>query len=251
MSKYTTEVRFICETLAGFDTSQGYGKVKDIIEDSWDKVFDFDFPIFDEEYRSVICKKILMHYYTREIGLETVGLWKLKLETLMNEIMPYYNERYKSMLMKYELFKDADYYTEHQGSGKGESADDSVLSKYNDGTTSGRRTRGREETDYNIFSDTPQGALTNVNNETYLTDARKIMVNEDEGISYSEDRHDSGESTGNSTHNFSNTDEYVDHVYGKFPGKTYPALIREFRENIINVDVEVIDALKQLFMLVW
>ena len=47
MSKYTTELRFICETLAGYDTSQGYDKVGDIIDDCWDKIFDFNFPIFD------------------------------------------------------------------------------------------------------------------------------------------------------------------------------------------------------------
>ena len=45
MSKYTTELRFICESLAGYDSSQGYGKVSEIIENSWDKIFDFDFPL--------------------------------------------------------------------------------------------------------------------------------------------------------------------------------------------------------------
>ena len=56
MSEYTTEVRFICETLAGYDMSQGYGKVSEILDNSWYKVFDFNFPIFDEAYRSVLCK---------------------------------------------------------------------------------------------------------------------------------------------------------------------------------------------------
>ena len=124
MSKYTTEVRFICETLAGFDMSQGYGKVSDILDNSWNKVFDFDFPIFDETYRSVLCKKILMHYYTREIGLETVGLWKLKLETKMNEIMPYYNKLYQTETYNFNPLYDTDYSKTHEGEDAGNSTDD-------------------------------------------------------------------------------------------------------------------------------
>ena len=92
MSKYTTEVRFICEQAADYDASQNYAKVSEIIDKAIPKVFDFDFPIFDETYRNVLCTKILKHYYTREICEETVGLWKLRLDTRLNEIMPFYNK---------------------------------------------------------------------------------------------------------------------------------------------------------------
>ena len=84
MSKYTTEVRFICEQASGLTESTG--DYKTVIERARTKIFDFDFPIYKESYRSVLETKILKHYYTREIGLETVGLWKLKLnqKTHMN-----------------------------------------------------------------------------------------------------------------------------------------------------------------------
>ena len=251
MSKYTTEVRFICETLAGYDTSQGYGKVSDIIGKSWDKVFDFDFPIFDEEYRSVLCKKILMHYYTREIGLETVGLWKLKLETLMNEIMPYYNQMYKSTLHDFDPFIDADYTKEHEGSNAG-----NAKSNGNDtGTRTGTVTDNGGGTDNNtrwdVYSDTPQGALTNVENETYLTDARRITDNGSNTRNNTRTYNEGTGSTKTTNNDYSNTDEYLEHIKGKFPGKTYTSMLREYRENIINVDMQVIDSLKDLFMKVW
>ena len=102
MSKYTTEVRYICENYANQTESKGYNSVQSILDDSWDKVFDFDFPIFDENYREPLCKKILKHFYTREIGEETVGLWKLRLDDRMNEIMPYYNKLYESELISIE-----------------------------------------------------------------------------------------------------------------------------------------------------
>lgn len=102
MAKYTTEVRSICENYANLKESKGYNSVQSILNDSWDKVFDFDFPIFDENYREPLCKKILKHFYTKEIGEETVGLWKLRLDDRMNEIMPYYNKLYESELISIE-----------------------------------------------------------------------------------------------------------------------------------------------------
>ena len=88
MSKYTTELRFICETYADLDQSKGYSDVEDIIENSRAKIFDFPYEIFDEEYKPVLEHKILRHFYTREIGQETVGLFKLQLSQKMNDIMP-------------------------------------------------------------------------------------------------------------------------------------------------------------------
>ena len=99
MSKYTTELRYICESYAKEPESVGYDDVAHVINRSWDKVFSFDFPIFDENYREGLCKKIIKHYYTREIAEETVGLWKLRLDAKMNEIMPYFNKLYDSELI--------------------------------------------------------------------------------------------------------------------------------------------------------
>ena len=91
MSKYSTEVRFICETAAGLIESKGYNDVESIIDKAVGSIFESDIPFFDNDYGIKLEKKILRHYYTREIGLETVGLWKLQLNTTMKEIMPYYN----------------------------------------------------------------------------------------------------------------------------------------------------------------
>ncbi len=109
MSNYTTEVRFICETAAGLSASEGGNSVENIIQAAIPKVFDFDFPIFDEAYRNVLETKILKHYYTREIGEETVGLWKFRLNTTLNEIMPYYNKLYNSELLDFNPLYDVNY----------------------------------------------------------------------------------------------------------------------------------------------
>lgn len=239
MSKYTTEVRFICEASCGYDISQGYGKVSDILAQSWDKIFDFDFPIFDESYRSVLCQKILKHYYTREIGFETVGLWKLKLDTAMNEIMPYYNKMYQSANLDYNPLYDTDYRRMHEG------YDESKTDVGATGDDTSLRANTSSGTAFNAYSDTPQGSLQNVRNETYLTNASK-----DTRDSTSVDTF-IGHTENDSTTKYNSIDEYIDHIVGKMPGRSYAALIKEYREALINVDMMIIDELKDLFMKLW
>lgn len=93
MSHYTTTVRAICETAAGLTSDVGYDDLAQVLNGAWNKIFEV-FPIFEEAHREILCKKILRHYYMDEIAFETVGLWKLALNTKMQEIMPKYNELY-------------------------------------------------------------------------------------------------------------------------------------------------------------
>lgn len=119
MSKYTSEIRFICESVTGHSQSVGFNDVKNVLSDAAPIIFDFDYPIFDENYRIPLETKILRHYYTREISEETYGLWKLRLEDRMNVIMPYYNQLYESALIKFDPFRDVDLTTTHTGSASG------------------------------------------------------------------------------------------------------------------------------------
>lgn len=117
MSKYTTEVRYICETYSGATESADFNRIEEILNNSWNKVFDFDFPMFDENYRQALCTKILRHFYTREIGEETVGLWKLRLDARLNDIMPYYNKLYESEALKINPLYTFNYSKTHKDSG--------------------------------------------------------------------------------------------------------------------------------------
>ena len=110
MSKYTTEVRYICETNTSHPIAgDGFNNVEEIINSSHANIFNFDYPIFDNRYRAVLEKKILRHFYTREICDETVGLWKLRMCDRLNVIMPYYNQLYESALLEFNPFYDTDY----------------------------------------------------------------------------------------------------------------------------------------------
>ena len=59
-----------------------------------------DYPIFDENYRDILNKKILDTYWFREIGFETPGKFNWYLDTTLRNIMPYYNQLYQSELLK-------------------------------------------------------------------------------------------------------------------------------------------------------
>lgn len=275
MSKYTTEVRFICESLTGHDDSTGYDDIDSIIQDAIPLIFSFDFPIFDEEYRNVLCTKILRHYYTREIGLETYGLWKLKLQTKLNEIMPYYNKLYESELYKYNPLHDVDMTTTNVGQKTGERTD--VQNDDRTNTFSGSRTSENEQTnvasnentrnsdsqDRDMYSDTPQGNLTGVDTNAYLTNFRKILGTNnttDKGNATdvsngkqttSDQNSESTKGTNTSIGKTNNTEDYVMHVFGKSAGANYAKMIKDFRDNLLNIDMDIIRDLGELFMLLW
>lgn len=137
MSKYTTELRFICETEAGYSENQGYKNVKNVLAQAAPKVFDFDFPIFDEQYRLPLEIKILRHYYTREICEETYGLWKLRLEDRLNNIMPYYNQLYKSELISFNPMYDVDVTRQHKRGNEGQTLSENIRSSVSTNTSNG------------------------------------------------------------------------------------------------------------------
>lgn len=347
MSKYTTEVRFICERYAGFSESADRAEVNDIINAAIPQIFDFDFPIWDASYKNVLCKKILRHYYTREIGCETVGLWKLRLESKLNEIMPYYNRRYETTVYEFNPLYDVDYTKTVEGTDAGTSQSGntrtfnenvketeegsiednhtgtgSVQHGYNSSDTVNEDRDRREthtgtdtitktgtETDVidrdttgthtDAYSDTPQGTVDNVLQGTYLTNFRQVLDQgtedvtdtttfnttnmetralndsavEDNSITKVKSGTDTDSETRNfkdkrdvdteknnthtgtigdaGAHEFENTKDYTEHVIGKMPGTSYMKMINELRDSLINIDMEIIEDLSDLFMKLW
>ncbi len=238
MSKYTTEVRYICEHLSGLSESKGYNDVVDIIEEARPEIFDFSYPIFNEAYKPVLETKIIKHYYTREIGMETYGLWKMKLDMKMNEIMPYYNKLYESELLKFNPFFDVDKTIVHFGD--------------NDGTShtsdSDRTNRSDSANSWNLFSDTPQGAVDGIQNayddvadNAYLTDARRITSEATSNTN----------SAGQSSRVYADRDKWAENVQGKQGVQSYSKMLLDFRKTFLNIDMMIIDELKDLFFQLW
>lgn len=222
MSIYTTEVRYICEFENGLDESKGYNDIETIITTAAPKIFNFDFPIFDESYRLPLEKKILKHFYTREIGFETVGLWKLKLNAKMNEIMPYYNKLYESELIEYNPL-----YTKNM--------DRTHTNKYGSQTAGDNLTNFHDD-DWNLFSDTPQGGTDGVRTGETLTTAREQTSDRQSKTGYQ---------------SMTNTaEDYTENVTG-YDLRSPASLINEYRTTFLNIDMQIINDLEELFMQVW
>lgn len=250
MSKYTTEVRFICETASGLGESKGYADVDTIITNAIPKIFTFTFPIFDENYRTVLEKKILKHFYTREICEETVGLWKLRLDAKLNEIMPYYNKLYNSELLEFNPLytanltrkKKTDYDSNRNTSNNG-----TVNSTSN---SNGSGTGTNTNVGLDLYSDTPQGLITNVENETYLTNVGKKT---DTGNSSSTTSNSTSGNVTNSdtgTDALNSTEDYLETVIG-FEGSSASDLLIKYRDTFLNIDMMIIEDLETLFFQLW
>lgn len=247
MSKYTTEVRFICESKSGLSESKGFGSVDEVLNGSWDKIFTSKVSFFDEEYRGVLCKKILKHYYLREIGCETVGIWLLWMNTKLEEIMPYYNKLYESELIKFNPMYDVDWNRKGNKTGNESGSGSRSTSGNNSGTNTQSGTSSNTRKD--LYCDTPQGALTGVESETYLTNARKVSDSGETGVNGSTSG--SYEDSESSSNKVDTTENYVESVSGKQGTGSYSKMLNEFRETFLNIDMQVIEEFAEMFMELW
>lgn len=109
----------------------------DIIAATWDAVFSFDFPIWDSEDKEPLCMLILQHYYMREIGQETYGLWKARLRSWMMEHMPYYVEMWEAQQTAGNWFINKDYNRKYNKAGKENHIDDVTTHDTTDRTSDG------------------------------------------------------------------------------------------------------------------
>lgn len=246
MSKYTTEVRFICETQSGLLESKGYNDIDTIINNAIPKIFNFNFPIFDEAYRTTLEKKILKHYYTREICEETVGLWKLRLDTRMNEIMPYYNQLYMSELLDFNPLYTHNLTRTKNGTQNNKNT--GTVESTSHSETVGSGVGENTSTSVDKYSDTPQGALTNVENGTYLTNAR--IVNDNANSSSSSENTSDNSGSVQSSGTSDTTENYLESVVG-YDGRSASKLLKDYRDTFLNIDIMVINDLEDLFMQLW
>ena len=185
--------------------------IKNLIKNN----FDFgltSYPIFDENYRETLNNNILYYYYEDEIGVETPELFKIYLNRTLDRIMPYYNNLYKEQIKLLEkgLLNNVDY-------------EETSNRNINNISTSTNKGKG-------LFQDTPQGAIdmTEFENQHYATN---LTMNKNE---------DNQE--GNSTEN------YVRKITGN-NGNRYPIeLLRDIKNNLMNIDNLIIEELEDLFM---
>lgn len=193
--------------------------------------FDFglqDYPIFDESYRKVLNQKILYHYYENEIGFETAALFKFYLNNKMNEIMEYYNTLYKvqkEMLDKNLLIFNVNL-TE-----KLERQVDGKTNTSSDGTS--------QNDSKSVFQDTPQGKIYQgtIDDMEYATN-----------VSFGRSNVKDNTNTNGTTNS---TESYIKTITGNNGGVYNIDIISKIKKNLMNIDMEIINSLNDLFMQIY
>lgn len=244
MAKYTTQVLSIVRANTIDDENL---TLLQRIDKACPKIFNFDFPIWDENYRLTLERKIIMHYLMKEIGLETVELWKLFLNERLNLIMPYYVQLYETTQKEYNYIWDTDGTETYTGTNdKTENSNRNSETNFTgtgENTTNGNRTSESNT----LLSDTPQANYNGLDYATNL-DENKTTDNTESTTNVSNTSKSSDEITNELTANENN--KYTRTRVGKFGGKSITELIVEYRQAILNIDRMIIEELGDLFMMV-
>lgn len=218
--------------------------------------------------REQLNTKLLNHYKYREIGFETVGRFIDELEITMCEIMPRYNELYKTIEIMAEVpnpFDNVDivetYEEERSSTSSSEgSTTSSQLANSSQNSTSSAENNQNSNSKL-VESDTPQNSLSIGAKDIDSVDyASNVKWTGDEGTSSSEGSSEVesvSSADGSGTSNMSSeSSDRVSHTHTKKGNQgvnTYAHDINEFRTSIIDVTEQIINdnRIAELFMLVY
>lgn len=273
MAMYTMELRNYIEKFSQYE--QGLS-ISEKIEIGRPHLFDFYYPIFDEDYRKVFETNFIRHFYMREIGFETEGLFKLKLEDWLNVNMPYWNEMFLSEHFEYDPLTNAQMLVAHEQQNDRERLDDRNINQTSmtDGESIGKVDQESnstgESTDDNfsrkIGSDNPDSrlALTTEDGRGVIEYASEIDENKTDNKTNTKGQAQSSTDTRDTTHvdtsanqkdrltsNMNEMEHFLQRRYGKIGADSYPKLITDYRNALLRIERDIHKELNQLFMLVY
>ena len=174
-----------------------------------------------------LAKKIVDHYYMREIGYDTPAMFehyaKIKMEEIMEEKLPLIY----TTALSYNPLINVDYTEEFSRTANQE------------GNGSSSSESNSNSSGLAVNSDTPQGQI---NKQSILNGSYASSTGASESESTIED-------STSSTTSQQTEESYTRHLTGNQGiSATYQAMIKQFRENIVAVDKQIIEELNSLFM---
>ena len=177
--------------------------------------------------KNKLAKMIVNHYYMREIGQETIGLFKHTIKYTMEELMEEYLPLIYSSSIHYDPLINVDYTETFTRTANVDNTGRSVSDSTNSGDSIG------------ITSDTPQGRVT----KTSILAGNYATAT-------------SGTETSSTLNNVTNTtsgsdseEEYTKRMVGNSGvSATAQKMIEQYRNNIRAINKEIIEKLEPLFM---
>jgi hypothetical protein len=240
LSKYTVELRYIIDNEKLFPPKSDSLSLTTVLE---------NYPLENESFvdptrkdkktrRQVLNENILSHFYFREIGFETVPMFLFYLKNKLNELMPLYNQKYKSIDMDINPIDNVNM-TEtfsHTIEGNGTSTSNGKSSN------SGSNTNSIES--LNVESDTPPSQLseTDIKNNAYASRTEHNKNSNIETLGTEQNTEGSVISKDN------RTETYTRKEFGSSKGYTFAQNIQQWRDIMLNIDLEIVEELNSLFM---
>lgn len=217
------------------------------------EIFDFDFPFYDETKRQEFEENFLRYFYMREIGSETYGLFKLRLQSKLQTVMPYYNKMYSAAEQTIEPFItekiDETIEREHKNTN---------ISTGTDTATSNSTVKGKNNvivdgtSDSNEQnSDLPQSDLASFEDNSYLSGASKGHSTNHGTTDTTSENTAIGTGTTNRTNNENRTgNETEKRTANNFRGVPGD-ILKSYYDSIRNINQEFYNDCEDLFISLW
>ena len=212
MAKYSIELRKIIATVGEEEVKSWFMRYE-----LTDYLAQDEIDVIDERgtwNKEKLAQKIIDHYFMREIGFETVALFKHQVKVAMQEIMEEKLPLIYSASIKYDPLVNVDFTEEYTGQNAGNSQSNS------NGLT--------------VQSDTPQGEIRKA----------ELLAGKYATSTSANDIDDTTSTTG--------SESYTKRTRGNSGiSATAQKMVEQYRDNIIMIDRDIIRDLGSLFMSIY
>ena len=204
MSKYTLELRYL-------------------YEDENFNLFDFPYNLYNNDLKPWFEEKFYQHFMFYEIGFDTIGMFKQRLMSKLNDIYPYYKQLYE---------------TEIRSKGIDFMLNKDLKESYVRELTS--NSNSNQESNVTSNSLSTAGQLT----PSLIANSQKI----DKFMDSAQKDNSSSNSTSTGESNGNSKEEYTLTSQGNIGITSSAELLTKWRETILNIDLMIFEECNDLFM---
>lgn len=241
MAKYTMELRKVCDYFT-----------RDVVEE-WFKSYNLTDFLTDEQIATIniqgiwnkdkLARKIVNHYFMREIGFETPALFKHYALVTMEEIMEEKLPLIYSSAIKYDPLINVDFTETFERSQDGTLQNNASTSSNSTANSNGNSS----SSELGIDNKTPQQRITKQNLDAGAYASEVTQNDSNSNTNSSTTLNDNTQTQNNNIS--SNNEEYIKKIKGNSGvSATAQKMIEQYRQNIIAIDKEIIEELNTLFM---
>jgi hypothetical protein len=256
MATYTITLKEIVDLYA----LDGATNLRDKIELARTKIFDFDYPFFDESKRADFETDFIRNFFMREIGFETEEYWKFQLENYLRINMGYWNKMFTSELIQFDPLNNTKTDSTHNLTND-QTMNGSSETKGNSTGNSSQTTNGNvTEDDFQrrIQSDTPDTrlALTTNDGQGVIEYANNIEEDNANNTKTSNGTasgtsSETSDATSTATQTTNENETSNVHKEGKIGVQSFSKMLQEYRETFLRIEKEIFKEMNQLFMLIY